>query len=367
LTILGVTVAIAFTVGLLSISEGFIITTNQSIARQGEHILVRPQETAFHPMPMIETYGATFPQELIDRIRSIDNVEAVYPVFTYTMVPGQGMMSFISLNGVTPSFVSDLRSYLTLEKGRFLEEGDKYVVVIGAMVAEEQQLSLGSQIKVRGRDLEVVGILRPSGGIFEDMIAYVPLETLQSLLHAPGELTLAAVTVKDLDRASETAVEITSSIPEVTAQTSEEVLGILTDFIGIARAMHFSVASIALLIGILFVLSTMVMAVSERVREIGTMRAIGASRGLVFRLILAESLMIGLVAGAVGCLGGYLVSRLITFGVSKAVGVAFLQTMVTPRILAMGLLTALLIGALAGLYPAWRISRANIVESLRHE
>jgi len=367
LTILGVMMAIAFTVGLLSISEGFIITTNKSIARQGEHILVLPKETAFHPMPMLEAYGATFPQELLRSIQQIENVKAVYPVFTRTLVLGPEMTSFVALNGVTPPFVKELRPFLQLERGRLLEEKDEWVLVAGSAAAKAQKWDLGTKVTIRGRELEVVGILQPIGGLFEDFIAYAPLKTVQQLFDAQGELGSAAVIVKDLDRAAETAREITHSLPGVVARTLEESLGQMMDYIRGARAMHFSVASIALLIGILFVLSTMMMAVSERVKEIGTMRAIGASRRLIFRLILTESLIIGLTAGMLGCAGGFFLSKLIAFGISKAFGVAFLQTMVTARLVALGLLTALLIGTLAGLYPAWRISKANIVESLRYE
>ena len=109
------------------------------------------------------------------------------------------------------------------------------------------------------------------------------------------------------------------------------------------------------------------MAVSERTKEIGTMRAIGASRRTVFRLIVTESLITGLVAGVLGCLGGYALSKLITYAIAEFAGAAFLQTMVAPWIFGAGMLIALFIGALAGLYPAWRVSRLDIVESLRYE
>ncbi|MBI4285268.1 MAG: ABC transporter permease [Chloroflexi bacterium] len=367
LTVLGVTIAIAFTVALLSISEGFVIAINQSTARQGEHIVVLPEETGFQPAPMLETYGATFSQEAIDKIVRIENVKAVYPVFTRTLMPRRELAAFLSLNGVTSAFLTDLRPYLKVERGRLLRDSDKDALVIGAIVATQHKLDMGSKLDVQGRELEVVGVLRPSGGILEDMISYLPLGTAQELFGGQGKVTLAAVTVKDLDRAEATAKQINGAVAGVKAQTSEELMGVLMDFVKIARSMHLGVASIALLIGILFVLSTMIMAVSERVKEIGTMRAIGASRGLVFRLIMSESVIIGAVAGGLGCLGGYLLSRLITFGVAQVVGVSFLQTAVTPRIFATGIVTALLIGTVAGLYPAWRIARANIVGSLRHE
>jgi putative ABC transport system permease protein len=134
-----------------------------------------------------------------------------------------------------------------------------------------------------------------------------------------------------------------------------------------ARAIHLSVASIALLIGVLFVLSTMLMAVSERTKEIGTMRAIGVSRLTIFRLIVTESLITGVLAGCIGCLGGIGLSKLITWAIHAFAGAAFLEAVASPRLLGYGLLIAVLIGILAGLYPAWRITKTNIVEALRYE
>jgi len=371
LTILGVTVAISFTVGLLSITEGFMTSVNQSVQERREDIFVLPEEVAGLPMPMIESYGARFPEDYCSQIQSISNVEAVYPVFSQSLYrTGGSMKDFIALNGVTPAFLTDLRPFLEVERGRLLQEGDEQVVVIGSTVAEAQGLEVRGILEVGEQLFEVVGVLKPSGG-FDDMIAYAPIKALQEIYGEPEKITSAAVRVDDPDKAEETATGITnafaSSSPRVVAQTMEELLGKMTDFLSTARAIHFSVASIALLIGVLFILSTMLMAVSERTKEIGTMRAIGTSRRSIFRLIVTESLIISLIAGGLGCLGGWLLSKLITYAIAKLAGVTFLEAIVSPRIFGTGLVIALLIGALAGLYPAWRISKVNIVEALRYE
>jgi putative ABC transport system permease protein len=111
----------------------------------------------------------------------------------------------------------------------------------------------------------------------------------------------------------------------------------------------------------------MIMAVSERVREIGTMRAIGASRFYIFKLIVAESVIISLVGGLFGCLGGYGLSKVINWTLNAFVGIAFIEPLVSIRLVAAGLAVAFLVGCLAGLYPAWRASKQNIVEALRYE
>ena len=116
LTILGVTIAIAFTVGLLSISEGFIISFNQSLQEREEDILIVPEEVAKHPMPMLESYGARFPEEYLSEIQDLDNVKAVYPIYTQSLYfenKGSLMSAYVGLNGIMPAFLTELRPFLT--------------------------------------------------------------------------------------------------------------------------------------------------------------------------------------------------------------------------------------------------------------
>jgi putative ABC transport system permease protein len=213
----------------------------------------------------------------------------------------------------------------------------------------------------------VIGILKSTGGL-DDYIVYAPLQDVQQALDREGWVTGAAVTVTDPTTTEETADAISNlGSEEFYCQTSEQIAGVVKNLISMARAIHLSVASIALLIGVLFVLSTMLMAVSERTKEIGTMRALGVHRITIFRLIVTESLITGVLAGGIGFLGGIGLSKLITWAIHKVASAAFLQAVVSPRLLGFGLLIAVLIGILAGLYPAWRITKTNIVEALRYE
>ncbi len=373
LTILGVAVAITFTVGLLSITEGFMNSFNQTTREREEDIYVLPRQAGGSTSPLLESTGAVFPQAYVDDIQKIDNVKAVYPIYTRSIYLGDAsdslMGDVVVLNGVTPQFLPDLRPSLELEDGRLFEEGEDGTIVVGAAVAEAQGLKVGDTfpLGVEGYEIKIVGILKSTGG-FEDMIAYAPLQDVQLALNETGRITSAAVTVRDRDKTKETADAITALHPEdIVGRTTEELAGVVRNLLSMARAIHLSVASIALLIGVLFILSTMLMAVSERTKEIGTMRAMGVRRATIFRLIITESLITCIIAGGLGCLGGVGLSKVITWAIHRFAGVAFLQAVVSPGIFGAGLLIAVLIGALAGLYPAWRISKINIVEALRYE
>jgi len=371
LTLLGITIAISFTVGLLSISEGFLFSFDKALQMRGEDIFVLPEEVSGHPMPMMESYGSRFSQDKIKEIKKIENVKNVYPIYTQTLYfahkKGESILEgFASLNGVTPNFFTDLRPFLEIDKGRFLKDGDEYRVVVGFQVAQSQNLNVGDDLQIRKDFFEVVGILKKSGGL-EDMLVYVPIQTLQKVYQDEGKLTIAAVTVKDINKLKETAKNISSEIPNISARTVEELTEMMTDLLSMARAIHLSVSSIALLIGTLFILSTMLMAVSERVKEIGTMRAIGAHSSQIFKLIILESLFISLLGGFLGLIGGYILSQGITYILSEVVDISFFTPLISLRILLFGFTISVLMGVFAGFFPALKISKTNIIEALHHE
>lgn len=377
LTILGVAVAITFTVGLLSITEGFMNGFNMSAKERKEDIYVLPKGARGLGSPLLVSSGAEFSEQRVQDIGGVLNVKAVYPFYTRQIYFGDGtgsvMESFFVLDGVTPDFLVDLRPSLEVEAGQLLEQGDylddRLNVVVGAEIARSVKLQVGQTLplEVGGLVPTVIGILKSTGGL-DDYIVYAPLQDVQQALDREGWVTGAAVTVTDPTTTEETADAISNlGSEEFYCQTSEQIAGVVKNLISMARAIHLSVASIALLIGVLFVLSTMLMAVSERTKEIGTMRALGVHRITIFRLIVTESLITGVLAGGIGCLGGVGLSKLITWAIHKFASAAFLQAVVSPRLLGFGLLIAVLIGILAGLYPAWRITKTNIVEALRYE
>lgn len=369
LTTMGVAMAIAFTVGILSISEGFMISFTRSIEQRGEDLVVTSKEAGELPLFFGMASQSTFSQDILDRISSVENVRAVYPLYQRTLhlsQVGSPVPFAIPILGVTADYLSQARSFLKPEQGRLLQPADGDVLVVAAGVARTQGLTLGSHMPAGSGELEVVGILEPAGGI-DDLISYAPIASLQRLYNDLGQLSGASVMLVDPAQAEATAQLISETIPQVNARTLKALLGSIVGLLTMARAIHFSVASVALLMGILFILSTMLMAVGERVREIGTMRAIGAHRSIIFRLIVTESLVIGLIAGVIGSVGGYALSKGITYGIAQALDLSFFQAAVTPRILGAGMLIAVLIGVLAGLYPAWRTSRLNIVEALHYE
>lgn len=362
LTTLGVTLAIAFTVGLLSLSEGITATLQDQIGKFGVDIFIYKKGMATVPLPGMVTYS--FPEGDISQISSLANIRVIIPGLETIVLGLKGPPLIVE--GIPPNLFHDFRPYAQLDQGRFLYNNDTYSILLGHGAAKSGNITLGTTLDMMGKQFKVVGILAPSGDVF-DSVGFAPLESMQVTSGQEGEVNWAMVKLYDHSKAKQTTALIQNTTQDLSALTANEALTFANGMIGIARAIHLSVSSVSLLIGALFVFATMLISVSERVREIGTLRAIGASRRYIFGLIVVESTLISIVGGILGCFGGYLISLAVNSLIESALGVTFIQTAVTPGLVAIGMGIAIGIGMLSGLYPAWRASRLNIVEALRYE
>ena len=138
LTIIGVGIAIAFTVTILSMSEGLMVSFENSIAKQGADVVIVPKEAEAYPYPDVAAFVGSFPEELLDEIEQVDNVGATFPVFTAIpmdfMPEKPGAMPL--LYGVTPEYFPEVVPYLGLAEGRYIEDGDEFTIVAGSGIAE---------------------------------------------------------------------------------------------------------------------------------------------------------------------------------------------------------------------------------------
>ncbi len=253
--------------------------------------------------------------------------------------------------------------------------GQHRVAVVGSDLVEKTGAEVGKTIKLRGEPFTVVGILEKTF-TGPDTAIQVPLADAQDLfaqdlpaavrakLDVRGVATQMIVYPEagvDPEALSKTIVH---DVPGVGATGPKGFEEQIVSSTRIFSAIIFGVAFISLIVGGLSVVNTMTMAVSERTREIGVRKAIGASHGAIMRQFVAESAVIGVVGGLVGlALGSLVVLGLNTAGAASGTEVF----LVTTR-LALGALTfALVIGIAAGFYPAWRAARLNPVAALRFE
>ena len=222
---------------------------------------------------------------------------------------------------------------------------------------------LGATVAVGRMVFHVAGLYH-TGDHFEDIGGVLPLQVVQRLAERPGDVTTIAVIVRRGALPSEVAKRLERRFPGLVAVTEPgQAVKIDTSSRLILQA-GWIFSLLALIVGGIAVTNTMAMAVFERVREIGILRAVGWPARRIAGLIVTEALGIGLAALGVGLALGYAAAELFTEhgGLSTLVDPKF-----TPGVFAWGLAFALGVGLLGAVYPAWRATRLTPIEALRHE
>lgn len=233
--------------------------------------------------------------------------------------------------------------------------------MVGGKVAKRNGLSLGSSLRLSPKvALKVEGILEEAGGLADNLI-FVPLPVLQEVL-GTRNFSAVLVALNPGQKAEEVARALERAVPGVKAQTASEVMRFAERALRISDLVRFGISLVALTVGGLLVANTVMMSVYERIREFGVMRALGARRGFIFRLVLLEALLLALMGGLLGLGVGSLASSAINLYTLDQVGLAL--SAVTARLSLFALGIALLLGLTAGLLPAYNASRIPVVEAL---
>ncbi len=239
---------------------------------------------------------------------------------------------------------------------------NNHQIILGRMMSDSLHKSVGDTLDIGGYRYRVVGIYE-SGITWEEMGGVVSLRDAQSFMGRPRKVTMYMVKVDDPSLAPEIVERINGELPDVHASLSGEFVEQMPDM-QTMDAMMGAISFLAIAVGGIGVLNTMLMSVLERTREIGVLRALGWRRRRVLGMIINESLLLGLVGGAVGIVVAlgltYLLSLIPMFG-------SFLSPHWDLIIFVRALTVAMLLGLLGGLYPAYRATRLQPVEALRYE
>jgi len=359
LTILGISIGIAAIVAIGSISEGLYTMTSKEMEEMAGKITILKGETG-------ETLTAIMSSKLTDtdleQIQSVEGVKEAYPIMThFKMKVGQGVPEYI-LGGIEPGKEDVyIGKGIKCIDGRRLEEGDSDVAVVGYKFADENDVEVGDFITIKGHELEVVGVYEETGSLENDYAIVVPIETAKDILKK-DEYSIIIALPEDIDDVDEVANAIEDEIEGIRALSSKDISRRLSLILTRISIFTYGIASISAIVGGLGVMNTMMMSVMERRREIGTLKALGATNKFVMTQILTESSIISCVGGILGTVFGILGSILLN-AVSK--GQVF--GVVTPNLLMKGMSFAVFLGIIGGVYPAYRASQLSPVEALRYE
>jgi putative ABC transport system permease protein len=332
------------------------------------------------------TSGAVLPLSKQSEIESVPGVARVFPTISVAAKPGSLQVVSVGLPDFIASYDPAENSYSAL-KTSFGSGGDvtaRGQIVLGSSFAKEFNMRVGDTITLPIKPADatpdfvqhtytVVGILKPT--LTEpDTGAYVNLADAQQLFKEQLPIALqanfdASQYVAGFDvygtpgtNLDQLADRINAQVSGVKAQKPSKIVAALVQGGALFTDITTAAALLALVIGGLAVINTMVMAVSERVREIGLKKAIGATTTAVMREFMLESSFIGLLGGVIGFGLGYAVTAFINASLPASQGALFL---VTPGLAVLCIGFALALGTVAGIMPALRASRLDPVTALR--
>ena len=300
----------------------------------------------------------------------------VYRVGNVTV--GSRTFENASISGTTAT-LAELRD-LGLARGRFLQRDEELrgaqVAVIGAEVAETlfpTSEALGAAIRVAGRRFEVVGVqlrLGSSGGTSLDRSVWIPMTTFERVFGPPPTLSIFArardvaqtVAAEDGARAALRARRqlqpgVADNFDVLTPDAARDFVLRLSDRVSVAA---FPISAMALLAAIVVITNTTLVSVTQKTREIGVRRALGAPRAQIMREIVAESMVVALAGGLAGTL-------LTGLAITLLAEVVSLDIVVQGRTVAWAIAAAAASGLVAGYYPAWRATRIDVIAAVRAE
>jgi putative ABC transport system permease protein len=396
LTMLGMIIGVGAVIALMSIGQGVQASVTSQIKGLGSNLLfVTPGATTSGGVRAQAGTSPTLTSEDADAIVDSGQVPQALAVApeagNFGQVVANGQNTFTRLNGVTPDFLG-VRNFSIAEGEFFSPEqisSRSLVAVLGATSRQNlfsESDAIGQTVRVNNVNLRVIGVMASKGAQAQgnqDDVIYVPLSTMQTRLNrsrtARGGQTVQTINVQLADDTDETRVAAVQSIGELLRerhrvaeddftirsqddllQTANQIAGFITIFLG-------SVAGISLLVGGIGIMNIMLVSVTERTREIGIRKAIGARRSDILTQFLIEATVVSVVGGAIGILIGAGGSRLLNGLRLGGPGAQPIQTVVSPDAILLAFTVSALIGLFFGVYPAVKASRLNPIEALRYE
>jgi putative ABC transport system permease protein len=387
LTMLGIIIGVGAVIALLAAGAGASAQVAEQFESLGSNLLViSPGRSFVRGVSMGSTSAQNLTNDDVAAIlRLSSTVAAVAPEYSLQAQVVYGNKNTqTSVVGVTPAYLW-VRNW-QVERGRFVEDLDLTthgkVAVLGASVVEDLFGNtfidpLGKTIKINRESYQIVGILAAKGvGGFQnqDDQVLIPLTTAQIRFGGAGTRTLNSISVQtvsadkmDLAQAELTAILRAShglaatQSNDFTVQNQTQIVEMVQASAGTFAVLLASIAAISLIVGGIGIMNIMLVSVSERTREIGIRKAVGARRKDILVQFLVEAVVLSLVGGLAGVLAGYGGARVVTplLGGTRA--------LVTTESVALALGVSLAVGLFFGIYPASRAAKLNPIDALRFE
>jgi putative ABC transport system permease protein len=373
MTMLGVIIGIFSVITLVTIGEGaksYVTTQIQNLgAGYDSFSLVAGKDPHTPPNPKFVYADIAY---LKSRVPEIRDIAAMNPG-TGDLYYGRKIVKAPVILGVTSNFLQLMGGKLTA--GRFFTPAEvdsrRKVAVIGPTVAKEffgQSSPLGERIKLRGDQYLIIGVSEARGSVGPmdmDKRMIIPVTTAQNMM-GTNKIMRFSIFPKDVKRIDEIKEKVRAIVTrrigsdDFRFMTQQGILNIVNNILGALTSFVSGIAAISLLVGGIGIMNIMLVAVNERVREIGVRKAIGAKKRDIVMQFLVESMLISLIGGILGIILGVLGSFIIMYAVGGTLVIATWAIIMATTVSAA-------VGIFFGVYPAVRAASLDPVEALRYE
>ncbi len=366
LTMLGMIIGVSSVIILVSIAQGSAENVTSRINQLGTNLLT------------INTFGTdlALTEDKIRELSKLNGIKAVSPVVSGRVnVKKDRTTSQVSLTGTNAAY-SAVRD-TTVSQGRFITDLDieyrQKIAVIGADTAATffaGKNPVGQYIQIEGNSFKVVGVLASKGssmGQSGDSIVIVPLSTGQRLVKSAtiNQVYLQGKSENEMDYVmNEVEMKMASLYPNKSdyynVSNQKDLMDTMSSVTSTMTMMLGGIAGISLLVGGIGIMNIMLVSVSERTKEIGIRKAIGAKRRDILLQFLIEAVVLSGVGGMIGILAGVGIGKILSSILSLTVSF-------TSSVMIISFLFSLAVGVVFGVFPANKASKLNPIQALRYE
>ncbi len=382
LTLLGIAIGIMAIISLMALGEGMQQAVTGELSSLSDVIIVSTGGGFISSFGGGGSSNQYFTQRDISYVQRVQGVKDVSTQLSGSAIAEyNGKKTVVSLTGMDIAVMQLQYATQNLEAGALLNEGDQNKVMIGYNIAHDTfdaDINVGGRIKLNGEKFFVSGIFgkQGMGGISSDNLVLLSSRDFKKLT-GQSNVSIIYLRVYNVNDAESIATNIQNAINGnhgqkdfATATTMTSILQTVQSVIGILQLVLVAIASIALVVASIGIMNTMLTSVMERTREIGIMKAIGATNTDIMSIFIIEGMLVSSIGGIIGIILGVFGSQGLTMILNSFMqmgGSSNLTPIITVMSVILAVTVSLIVGVFSSLYPAWKAARMSPIEAVRYE